>query len=682
MRGLAAGDFTVTVAGQPRRVVSAEFVDSLAETSRSNLRRSSLESMISTNEGAGIGRLFVFVVDQGTLEPGNVRHVGQAASRFLATLTFADRSALMLLPSGPNVTFTWAHDRVRDALGRVIGQAGHDNAWEFGSLTEARDIANRSLIALRTSAQRECGSGAAAIGRIRRASAAAPVGLGPARSTPAGGGGGGRAVRAPAAAGRRGGGGAGGTGGSQGSAAAAAAGVRAAAAVGGGGFGNSCTRDLQMRAEWAWRGVQMTSLTSINSLRQLLAALDRGARRQDRRPDLGRLAARRPRTAHADHDRRQRGGGRARDALHALRAQHDRLGQPADDHLDARQRQLPALRPARHARQHDRRRVVPRRGRRRSASSIVSAASCPASTASASRRTPRDADGKGAADEGAGRAQRRHGPGPRDLRRAHLRRSRLGGAPRRTRSRRRSPRPRSACASPAISPPIPTTPSASSWCSPARPRASSRAKRRCRSWSAISTASSVLAGEQPVGEPRGDGLVFTANVPVAPGSYVVRVAVIDGAGRVGSVDHRIDAHRAVARRHRLDRRRCCCACRRAGRGEPASRSTPSRRTSGWPSRSISTASGRSSKPPPSTSTSPPRPTARRSCKASGNAGQQSSRARSWRRASATCACCRPAPTSRAPTSGATAICVGEMRRPFTLKAALPPTPRSSPAAPG
>ena len=55
----------------------------------------------------------------------------------------------------------------------------------------------------------------------------------------------------------------------------------------------------------------------------------------------------------------------------------------------------------------------------------------------------------------------------------------------------------------------------------------------------------VLAGEQPVGEPRGDNLVFTANVPVAPGTYVARVAVIDGTGRIGSVDHRIDAHRAV-----------------------------------------------------------------------------------------------------------------------------------------
>ena len=36
-------------------------------------------------------------------------------------LTFADRSALMLMPVGQNVGFTWAHDRVQDALQRVTG---------------------------------------------------------------------------------------------------------------------------------------------------------------------------------------------------------------------------------------------------------------------------------------------------------------------------------------------------------------------------------------------------------------------------------------------------------------------------------------------------------------------------------------------------------------------------------
>jgi hypothetical protein len=51
----------------------------------------------------------------------------------------------------------------------------------------------------------------------------------------------------------------------------------------------------------------------------------------------------------------------------------------------------------------------------------------------------------------------------------------------------------------------------------------------------------IVAGEQPIGRPVGDGLSFSANVPIEPGSYVVRVAVVDGTGRVGSVDHRADA---------------------------------------------------------------------------------------------------------------------------------------------
>ena len=50
----------------------------------------------------------------------------------------------------------------------------------------------------------------------------------------------------------------------------------------------------------------------------------------------------------------------------------------------------------------------------------------------------------------------------------------------------------------------------------------------------------VLEGEQPMGEPTGEGLAFSANLPLAPGTYVVRVAIMDGTGRVGSVDHRAD----------------------------------------------------------------------------------------------------------------------------------------------
>ena len=142
LRGLGPADFTVSVGGQLRRVVSAEFVDAASAQTLSVASPGVVS--ISTNEGGGVGRLFVFIVDQSTLDPGSARNVARAASRFFPRLTFSDRSALMLMPVGQGVGFTWAHDRVRDALQRVSGMSSPMNLFEFGSLTEARDIANRN----------------------------------------------------------------------------------------------------------------------------------------------------------------------------------------------------------------------------------------------------------------------------------------------------------------------------------------------------------------------------------------------------------------------------------------------------------------------------------------------------------------------------------------------------------
>ena len=61
-------------------MVSAEFVDVTAAQAKRCAGRP--KAPVSTNEGAGIGRQFVFVVDQSTLETGNARHVARAAARF------------------------------------------------------------------------------------------------------------------------------------------------------------------------------------------------------------------------------------------------------------------------------------------------------------------------------------------------------------------------------------------------------------------------------------------------------------------------------------------------------------------------------------------------------------------------------------------------------------------------
>ena len=538
VRGLTTDDFTVMVAGQPRRVVNAEFVDSLAETSRSNLRRSSLESMISSNEGASIGRMFVFVVDQGTLEAGNVRHVGQAASRFLATLSFADRSALMLLPSGPNVTFTWVHDKVREALGRVIGQAGHDNAFEFGSLTEAREISNRSQIALRTVAQRECGSGAAVSAGLDAFSGGSGGLGGP--STPSGGGG----TQGGQGSGGGGTGGAGGAGGSGGSTQGTSSGGSGTGQrSSGGGFGSSCTRDVQMRAEWAWRGVQMTSQTSINSMRQMLAALTQV--RGDKTIVL--ISGGWPLDDREQHTTITTLASEAA----AARATFYTLYVP--NTVGSASRRMITTTPANDSYLHS--------GPLDTLASITGGASYRAEVGAEAvfDRLGRELSGyyRLGVEKDATDADTR-------TRRMKVQVSRSAVTVRAREifdARNYDDRDWAGRLAHALEAPIASTAIglrvtsylAADADDPKRVKLvfTGEASRVEAGDATVQimirdvNGVRVLAGEQPVGEPRGDNLVFTANVPVAPGTYVARIAVIDGAGRIGSVDHRIDAHRAV-----------------------------------------------------------------------------------------------------------------------------------------
>ncbi len=260
VRGLAAADFAVTVAGQQRRVVTAEFISRDGAPVTSPFQTEG--AAISTNEGAGIGRLYAFIVDQNTLDLGSARRVSGAATPFFSRLTFSDRTALSLLPVGPNISFTWAHDKVQQGLQRVTGMSRPLAGWEYGSLADARDITNRNMIALRSVGERECGTASAG-------GFAAPVapsgGTGSPVATPsappAGGASGDNSGSSP----------------SPSPSPAPASPAPAAPAPRSNSFGSagsgSCTRELQMQAESTWRSVLMTSWTSISALRQSLAAL-------------------------------------------------------------------------------------------------------------------------------------------------------------------------------------------------------------------------------------------------------------------------------------------------------------------------------------------------------------------------------------------------------------------------
>lgn len=543
---LDADDFSVTVDGRKRRVVTAEFVD--VAGSRVPADPAGRGGGVSTNAGAGVGRLFVFIVDQHTIEPGTVRHVANAASLFFDQLTFADRSALLLMPTGPNVEFTWAHDRVRDALKRVVGLNTPGGMIEFPSLTEARDIVNRNMMALRTAAMRECGGGSMLAGGFDAfggpTSGGSPGGAGPPQGSggsPTSGGDGG--------VGPPGGGGAGGAGG--GSTGGGGSGGGAVPGGGGGGSGgggrrpagggvgaDDCMRELQLRAEWAWRNAHMTSLSSITALRRTLAHLAKV--RGDKTVVLI-------------------SGGWPLDE----REQQSLLSMVAAEAAAARATIFSMFVPG--TRENASRRLIsstPVNDQWLHAWPLEILAGM---SGGASYRVEVGAE---AAFERMGRelagyyrigVEKNPGDESRNDQRMKVQVSRRGATVRSRDifdARSYEDRDWSARLSSALEAPVPATGiglKVTSYVA-SDPDDLARLKlvlageaSRVEPGDAVfqlliqdEEGRRVVSDEQPAGQPTGDGLAFSAHLPLQPGSYIIRVAVMDGQGRVGSVDHRVD----------------------------------------------------------------------------------------------------------------------------------------------
>ncbi len=124
LRGLGVEDFTITVDGVSRRVISADFVSQAMEEEAAPIPPPSPDRLLSTNEGIRRGRIIVIVVDQGNIRPGVGRHALRAADRLMDALNPQDQVALVTLPGGgPQVDLTNDHARVRDALKRIVGRA-------------------------------------------------------------------------------------------------------------------------------------------------------------------------------------------------------------------------------------------------------------------------------------------------------------------------------------------------------------------------------------------------------------------------------------------------------------------------------------------------------------------------------------------------------------------------------
>jgi VWFA-related protein len=126
--GLGAGDFTLTVGGRPRRIVSVEFVkepDSTGEAGETAAGAPPEPALAgySTNENVRPGRLILIAVDQGNIQMGTGRGTIAATAKLLDRLSPADKVGLIAIPGpGPRIEFTTDHASVREALRNLVGR--------------------------------------------------------------------------------------------------------------------------------------------------------------------------------------------------------------------------------------------------------------------------------------------------------------------------------------------------------------------------------------------------------------------------------------------------------------------------------------------------------------------------------------------------------------------------------
>jgi VWFA-related protein len=117
---LAPADFAVRIDGNPRRVVTAEWVPLITEVSAA---APAPPDGYSTNESATGGRLIVIAVDQPNIRFGGAIAITKAANGFIDRLLPSDRVAVAGIGVGaPSTVFTSDHTKVKQTIARMVGQ--------------------------------------------------------------------------------------------------------------------------------------------------------------------------------------------------------------------------------------------------------------------------------------------------------------------------------------------------------------------------------------------------------------------------------------------------------------------------------------------------------------------------------------------------------------------------------
>jgi VWFA-related protein len=162
---LAPGDFTVTVDGKPRTIVSAQFLNYETRTSTTTGDRvapATTPARSSAPPSPPPPRIVLLVVDEDGIEPGEGQVAKQAAAKFLDRLAPNDRVGVATIPRlRSEVALSTRRSDVMKALDAVITGVNVDRYEYNVGIAEAFDIERGYADVAQKVVARECAGQAA-----------------------------------------------------------------------------------------------------------------------------------------------------------------------------------------------------------------------------------------------------------------------------------------------------------------------------------------------------------------------------------------------------------------------------------------------------------------------------------------------------------------------------------------
>jgi len=153
---LAPSDFTVQIDGQPRRVLTADWI---ALATPRGTTAPAPPPGYSTNTNATGGRLILIVIDQPNIRFGGATAIRSAVNGFVDRLQPSDRvAAVGIGPGPPSTPFTTDHELIKKTIARMAGSRSPTTGATryFVALSEAVAIEKNEPDAAQRVISREC----------------------------------------------------------------------------------------------------------------------------------------------------------------------------------------------------------------------------------------------------------------------------------------------------------------------------------------------------------------------------------------------------------------------------------------------------------------------------------------------------------------------------------------------